>query len=79
MAQETIEGPVTRHDDCTPAQRVTRSLLGYGVIAGPVYVGVTLAQALTRDGFDLEPAPVEPARQRCRTAGCRSRTSCSPG
>jgi hypothetical membrane protein len=53
MAQETIERPVTRHDDCTPAQRVTRSLLGYGVIAGPVYVGVTLAQALTRDGFDL--------------------------
>jgi hypothetical membrane protein len=33
--------------------RVTRSLLGYGVIAGPFYVGVSLAQALTRDGFDL--------------------------
>ncbi|GGM07987.1 DUF998 domain-containing protein [Dactylosporangium sucinum] len=39
--------------DCTPAQRVTRSLLGYGVLAGPVYVTVALAQALTRDGFDL--------------------------
>ncbi|WP_238015496.1 DUF998 domain-containing protein [Dactylosporangium sp. AC04546] len=38
---------------CTPAQRVTRSLLGYGVIAGPVYVTVALTQALTRDGFDL--------------------------
>jgi hypothetical membrane protein len=36
-----------------PAVRVTRSLAGYGVIAGPVYVGVSLAQALTRDGFDL--------------------------
>src|ERR687887_1032495 len=33
--------------------RVTKSLLGYGVIAGPLFVGVSLAQALTRDGFDL--------------------------
>jgi len=33
--------------------RVTRSLAGYGVLVGPVYVGVSLAQALTRDGFDL--------------------------
>lgn len=38
--------------DCTPADRVTKSLLGYGVIAGPVYVVVALAQALTRQGFD---------------------------
>ena len=39
---------------CTdPSTRVTRSLAGYGVLAGPVYVGVSLAQALTRDGFDL--------------------------
>ncbi|MFI0469680.1 DUF998 domain-containing protein [Saccharopolyspora sp. 5N102] len=38
---------------CTPAGRITRSLLGYGVIAGPFYVVVGLAQALTRDGFDL--------------------------
>lgn len=36
-----------------PAARVTRSLAGYGVLAGPVYVGVSLAQAFTRDGFDL--------------------------
>jgi hypothetical protein len=35
------------------ANRVTRSLLGYGVIAGPFYVAVSLAQALTREGFDL--------------------------
>jgi hypothetical membrane protein len=28
-------------------------LLGYGVIAGPLYVAVALAQALTRPGFDL--------------------------
>ncbi len=39
---------------CTPAARVTRSLLGYGVLAGPFYVVVGIAQALTRDGFSLD-------------------------
>ena len=38
---------------CDPRTSVTRSLLGYGVIAGPVYIAVALAQALTREGFDL--------------------------
>lgn len=32
---------------------VTRSLLGYGVVAGPFYLVVSLIEALTRDGFDL--------------------------
>ncbi len=32
---------------------VTRSLLGYGVIAGPIYLVVGLVQAFVRDGFDL--------------------------
>ena len=36
-----------------PADSLTRSLLGYGIIAGPIYVTVSLAQALTREGFDL--------------------------
>jgi hypothetical membrane protein len=36
-----------------PSTRVTRSLAGYGILVGPVYVGVSLASALTRDGFDL--------------------------
>jgi hypothetical protein len=31
--------------------------LGYGVIAGPFYLVVSLAQALTRDGFDLSRHP----------------------
>ena len=31
----------------------TRALLACGVVAGPVYVMVTMAEALTRDGFDL--------------------------
>jgi Protein of unknown function (DUF998) len=32
--------------------RITKSLLGYGVIAGPIYVVAVAAQVLTRDGFD---------------------------
>jgi hypothetical protein len=32
---------------------VTKSLLGYGVAAGPLFVLVAGVQALTRDGFDL--------------------------
>lgn len=31
----------------------TRALLACGVIAGPLYVAVTMIEALTRDGFDL--------------------------
>ncbi len=38
---------------CAPGTRVTKSLLGYGVLAGPVYVAAVLAQGLTRPGFDL--------------------------
>jgi hypothetical protein len=38
---------------CDPATATTRSLLGYGALAGPFYVTVSLTQALTRDGFDL--------------------------
>lgn len=39
--------------DCPPlAVRVTKSLLGYGVIAGPIYVVVAAAQMSTRAGYD---------------------------
>src|SRR5882757_10385585 len=39
--------------DCPPLPvRITKSLLGYGVIAGPIYVVVAAAQALTREGYD---------------------------
>jgi hypothetical membrane protein len=39
--------------DCPPLPvRITKSLLGYGVIAGPVYVLAVGAQIATRDGFD---------------------------
>src|SRR5579864_5437528 len=40
-------------DTCSPAGRVTRSLLGYGVLAGPLYVAVALGQSLTRPAFDI--------------------------
>lgn len=48
----TITAP-TLHSECNPPDQVTRSLLGYGIIAGPMYVLISLAQAVTRDGFDL--------------------------
>lgn len=41
------------HTTCDPGTATTRTLLGYGLLAGPLYVGVSLAQALGRDGFDL--------------------------
>lgn len=39
--------------DCDRTAAVTRSLLGYGVLAGPFYVLVGLIQGLTRHGFDF--------------------------
>ncbi len=35
------------------ASAVTRSMLGWGVLAGPLYLTFGLALGLTRDGFDL--------------------------
>jgi hypothetical protein len=45
--------PLVGRGDCDRTSAVTRSLLGYGVIAGPVYLLVGLVQALTRKGYDL--------------------------
>ena len=57
VGQEVTARPARRaggdRDQCTAEGRVARSLLGYGIIAGPFYVAVSLAQAVTRDGFDL--------------------------
>ncbi len=54
MSDTVISAGHLDKPDCTPAARVTRSLLGYGVLAGPFYVVVALAQALfIRSGFDL--------------------------
>jgi hypothetical protein len=49
----TTSGPPASAGACEPGTRVTRSLLGYGVIAGPVYLVAGLAEALTRSGFDI--------------------------
>jgi hypothetical membrane protein len=38
---------------CDRATATTRSLLGYGVVAGPIYLTVSLIEAFTRDGFDI--------------------------
>ena len=38
--------------------RVTKSLLGYGCLAGPIYLLGIGAQALARDGFDPTRHPV---------------------
>ena len=51
----TITAPATR--SCDPATAVTRSVLGWGAVAGPFYLAVSLAQALSRDGFDLSRHP----------------------
>ena len=45
--------PLVGRGDADRSAAITRSLLGYGVLAGPFYVVVGLIQALTRDGFDL--------------------------
>ena len=43
---------------CDRGAAVTRSLLGYGVLAGPFYLTVGLIQAFVRDGFDVARHPL---------------------
>jgi hypothetical membrane protein len=38
---------------CSPEARVTRSLLGYGMVAGPFYVVASVVEGLTRPGFNF--------------------------
>ncbi len=45
--------PLVGRGDADRTAAITRSLLGYGLVAGPFYVVVGLAQALTRSGYDL--------------------------
>jgi hypothetical protein len=49
----TTQTALTPAPACTPAQRVTRSLLGYGVLAGVAFEASVLTQGLTRRGFRL--------------------------
>lgn len=53
MSQNVMTHPTIARPVCDPATRVTKSLLGYGVLAGPFYVLVVLGQALLRPGFSL--------------------------
>ena len=43
----------TTTEICTPAQRVTKSLLGYGVLAGAVFEVSIIIQGLARHGFRM--------------------------
>jgi hypothetical membrane protein len=52
-ARPACAATAAAHGACTPQGRITRSLLGYGVLAGPFYIADSLGQALVRDGFDL--------------------------
>lgn len=49
----TTDPDRTATTSCDPATSTTKSMLGYGVIAGPVYVLAVGIQAFTRDGFDI--------------------------
>jgi hypothetical protein len=58
MTQQTITVTTPAHEGgCDRPTAITKTLLAYGAIAGPMYVAVSLAQALTRDGFDLTRHP----------------------
>jgi hypothetical protein len=48
----------SRADGFDGAAAVTRSLLGYGVLAGAFYLVVGLVLAVTREGFDLAQHPL---------------------
>lgn len=52
MSTQTATAPVTVRT-CSPRGRVTRSLLGYGPLAGTVFVGSIFIQGLTRRGFSI--------------------------
>ncbi len=54
MTQEiTTSRPAGLAASYEPATKPTRTLLAGGLVAGPLYLVASLAQALTRDGFDL--------------------------
>ncbi|GAB3937344.1 DUF998 domain-containing protein [Micromonospora vulcania] len=52
MTEQITSTTTTAAKTCDPAVRVTKSLLAYGVIAGPLYVTVSLVEVFTRSGFD---------------------------
>lgn len=57
MHSMTVSTSVLTDDAARADQRLTPTLLLAGAAAGPLYVGVSLVQALTRDGFDVTRHP----------------------
>jgi hypothetical protein len=53
-AAAPVAPPTARHSPTRTDRRSARPLLTCGVLAGPVLLGVGLAQMSTRDGFDLD-------------------------
>ena len=52
MTQPTVTSTGSQ-GACSPATRLTRSLLGYGMIAGPFYLVTSVTEGLLRPGFDF--------------------------
>jgi hypothetical protein len=50
---QTITAPAARTAGVTCQAKATKTLLAYGVVAGPLFVTVAGVQALTREGFDI--------------------------
>lgn len=48
-----MQNPTVHNEGFDSAAAVTRSLLGWGMVAGPFYLVVGVVLALTREGFDL--------------------------
>ena len=53
MTSHTVTNVIPREQSCSTATRVTKSLLGYGVVAGAVFEAAVLVQGLTRHGFSI--------------------------
>jgi hypothetical membrane protein len=55
---ETVTGAGTSGASAEATTRTTRALLACGLVGGPLFLVVVLAQALTRAGFDLTRHPL---------------------
>ena len=53
MTEASLAAASPSRPTCSTQSKITKSLLGYGVIAGPLYVVAVLIQALLRPGFSL--------------------------
>ncbi|MER5275924.1 DUF998 domain-containing protein [Streptomyces sp. NPDC002809] len=49
----TISAPITTASASPAARPATRALLAGGIVAGPLFLGASVIQALTREGFDF--------------------------